>query len=87
MLFAFILGINEDVIKVHYYKNVKLFCQNLVDIVLERGRCVNQSKRHHLVLEIAIASFEGRLLFIAFLNLYLMVGIGQIKLNEMSNPT
>ena len=83
MFFALILDVDEDVIEVHYYKNVKLFCQNLVDITLERGRCVGQSIKYHLVLKMAIAGPKGRLLFVAFSDPHLIVGIGQVKLDEM----
>ncbi len=76
MLFALTLGIDEDVIGVHYHKNVEFFCQDLVDIALECGRCVGQSKRYYLILEMAIAGPESRLPFVSFSNPYLMVGIG-----------
>ncbi len=75
MLFAFSFDIDKDVIKVHYHENVELFFWDLVDIVLKRGRYVDQSKRHDLVLEMAIAGPESCLLFIAFLDPHLMVSI------------
>ncbi len=87
MLFAFVLDVDEDIIKIHYNKNVELLCQDLVDVALECGWCVGQSKKHHLVLEMAIAGLEGRLSFVSFLNPYSMVGIGQIELGETSSPT
>ncbi len=87
ILFAFTLGVDEDVIKVHYHDNVKLFCQDLVDITLKYSWCIGQSKRHHLVLEMAIAGLESRLPFIAFPTPYLIVGIGQIELGETLSPT
>ncbi len=87
MLFTLILGVDEDVIKVHYHEDVELLCQDLVDIALEYGRYAGQSKRHYLVLEMAIAGLESRLPFVSFPNPDLMVGIGQIKLGETSNPT
>ncbi len=87
MLFAFALSVDEDVIKVHYDKNVKLLCQDLVNVALECGRCIGQSKRHHLVFKIAIAGPKGRLLFIAFFDPHLMIGIGQIELGEMLSLT
>ncbi len=87
VLLVFAFGIDEDVIKVHYYKNVELLCQNLVDIALECDRCVDQSERYDLVLEVVIAGPEGRLSFIAFSDPHLMVGIDQIKLGEMLSPT
>ncbi len=87
MLFAFAFGGDEDVIQVCYDKNVKLFCQNLVDLVLKRSRCVGQSKRHNLIFEVTIAGPEGRLPFIAFPDSYSMVGISQIKLGKMLSPT
>ena len=80
MLFAFAFGVNKDVIEVHYHKNVKFFYQNLVDITLEYGQCIGQSKRYHLILKMAIASLQSRFPFITFPNLYSMVGVGQIEL-------
>ncbi len=74
MLFALALSVAEDVIEIHYYKDVKLLGQNLVDITLKRGRCVGQSEKHDLVLEMAIAGPEDRLLFIAFPDPHSMVG-------------
>ncbi len=87
MLFALALSIDEDIIKIHYYKDVELLGQDLVDVTLKRGRCVGQSERHDLVLEMAVAGPEGRLLFIVFPDPHLMVGICQIELGEMSSPT
>ncbi len=84
ILFAFAFGVDEDVIEIYYYKNIKLFCQDLVDIILEDSQCIGQSKRHHLVFEMVIVGSESRFSFIAFLDPYLMVGISQIKLGEMS---
>ncbi len=74
MLFALVFNIDEDVIKVHYHKNVELLCQNLVDITLKRGRRIGQSKRHDLIFEMTIVDPEGRLLFIAFPYPHLMIG-------------
>ena len=83
MLLTFALNVDEDVIKVYYYKNVELLHQDPIDIALERGWCIDQSKRHNLVLKVAIAGLESRLLFISFPNSHLMVGIGQIELGEL----
>ena len=87
MFFVFVFDIDKNVIEVYYHKNIKLFCQDLIDIALERGWYIGQSERYHLVLEKPIAALKGYFLFIAFLDPYLMVGIGQIKLNKTSNPT
>ncbi len=78
-------SVDEDVIKVHYNKNVELLYQDLVDITLKRGRCVGQSKRHDLIFEVTIVGLEGRLPFIVFPDPYLMVDIGQIK-PDLVNP-
>ncbi len=87
MLFALALSVDEDVIEIHYYEDVKLFGQDLVDVTLKRGRCINQSEKHDLVLEMVVAGSEGRLPFITFPDPYSMVGIGQIELGELSSPT
>ncbi len=87
MLFAFTFSIDEDVIEIHYHEKVKLLCQDLIDIALKCDWCVGQSKRHDLVLKVAIAGPEGRLPFVTFPNLYLIVSIGEIELGEVSSPT
>ncbi len=87
LLFTLVLSIDEDVIEVHYYKNVKLFYQDLVDVTLKRSRYVGQSKRHDLIFEMTITGPEGRFLFITFLNPHLIVGISQIELGETSSLT
>ncbi len=86
VLFALVLSVDEDVIKVHYHENIELLCQDLVDITLKRGRSIGQSKRHNLIFEITITGPESRLLFVAFPDPHLMVGIAQIQLGEISSP-
>ncbi len=86
MLIALALIVDENVIEIHYYEDVELLGQDLVDIALKRGRCVGQSERHDLLLEMAVASPEGRLPFVAFPDPHSMVGIGQIELGEPSSP-
>ena len=83
MLFSLVFGIDIDVIKVCYHKNIKFLCQNLVDVTLERGRYVGQFKKYHLVLKMAIAGLKSRFSFVFFSNLYLIIGICQIKLGEI----
>ena len=51
---ALVLGIDKDVIKVNKNKDIKFLGQDLVNIALEAGRCVGQTKKHYLVLEVAI---------------------------------
>ncbi len=85
VLFAFALGIDEDIIEIHYHENVDFVCQDLLDVALKRNRGIGQSKKHDLIFEMAIAGLESRLLFIAFLDPHSMVGIGQIKLGKTSS--
>ncbi len=76
ILFASCFDIDKDVIKVHYHKNVELHYYDLVDIALKCRRCVGQSKRYDLILAVAMTGLESRLLFVAFLDTHLIVGIG-----------
>ncbi len=55
MLFALTLGIDEDVIKVYYHKNVELLRHYFVDITLKDGWRIGQSKRHDLIFKVTIA--------------------------------
>ncbi len=76
MLFSFVFGVDEDVIKVYYHKNVKLLCQDPIDVTLESSWYGGQSKRHYLVLEMSITGLESYLPFIVFSDPYPMVDIG-----------
>ena len=87
MLLTFAFCIDKNVMQMYYYENVKLFCQNFIDIALERGRYIGQSKRHYLVLEIINIGPEGYFLFIAFSNPHFMVGNSHIKLGVMPSLT
>ena len=80
MFLALAFGVDENVIKIHYHKIVKLLYQNLVDITLKRVRYIGQSKKHDRVLEMAIVGLESRFLFVAFFDSHPMVGIDQVKL-------
>ncbi len=86
VLFALALSVDENVIEIHYYEDVELLGQDLVDVTLKRGRYISQSEWHDLVLEMAVADPESRLLFVAFPDPHSMVGIGQIELDEPSSP-
>ncbi len=86
VLLTFAFCVDEDVTKVHYYENIKLLCWDLVDITLEGSWYVGQSKKYHLVLEMAIMGPEDYFLFVAFFNPHQMIGISQSKLGEISNP-
>ena len=87
ILFAFAFNIDEDVIEVHNYKNVKPFCQDLINVALECGWCICQFKRHHLVLKIAIAAFKGCFFFIIFFDPYLIVIVSEINMGETLSLT
>ena len=87
IFFALVFSSDKDIIKVDNYKNVKLFSQDLIDITLNRGWYISQSKRYDLIFKMIIMSFEGRLLFISFPNFHLMVGMSQIKLGKLLNPS
>lgn len=75
MIVFFIFSINKSVIIVHNDKNIEFFCQNLVDIALERDQCIGQSKRHYLIFQVDIAGLESHFLFFTFSDFYPIVGI------------
>ncbi len=87
MYFVFAFSVDENVIELYYHKNVELFYQDLIDVILKYGRCVGQSKRHDLIFKVIIAGLEGRFPFIAFFDSHLIVGISQIELDKTTSPT
>ncbi len=73
---AGVLGIDQNVVQIHDNKDVKLLSEDLVNIPLEASRCVGKTKKHDLILEVAVLSSESSLPFIPFSNPHLLVGIG-----------
>ena len=87
IFFAFIFGVDKNAIKIYNYQSVEFFCQNCVNIALKYGQYIYQSKKYHLVLEIAIAGIKDYFSFIAFPHSHLIIGIDQIDLDKISNLT
>ena len=67
--FAFILGVDENIIQIHNDEDIKLFRKDLIDVGLEYCRSVGQSKRYYLILEVAISGLENSLPLISFTTL------------------
>lgn len=61
-----ILGTNQNVIQMEDHKDVKLFSQNLVNVVLKTRWHVSQAKEQNLVLKVNISSLESCLPLISF---------------------
>ena len=82
MAFALILDVDENIIQIHNDKDIKLFREDLIDIALEYCRSVGQSKRHHLIFEVAISGSESSLLLISFANSHPVIGTGKVELGK-----
>ncbi len=71
--FFFVFIVNEDIININNNKDVMLLYQDLINVSLKHSRCIGQSKRHHLVLEIAVTGHESCILFTTFLDFHLII--------------
>ena len=87
IFFSFVFSVDKNIIKIYYYKNIKVFCQDLVDIILECCRYISHSKRYYLVLKVVIVGPKAHFSFIIFSNSHPIVGINQVKLDKTSSPT
>ena len=71
---VFILGhiiqIDENVVKIDYYADIKEIWENIVHEPLKSYRRISQTERYGHLFERLIVSTEGCLLFIFFCNLY-----------------
>ena len=83
MTIPVIIGVNEDVIQIHNNKDVEFLNNDLVDISLKACWCVHQTKRHHLVLEVAISSLECSVPLVPFVDSHLIVGTDVVELGEL----
>lgn len=75
MFSSLTLNVDENVIKIYYYKNVEFLYQDFINIALKRSLCIGQTKRYYLVLKVAVIYLKSRLPFIAFSYSYSMIGI------------
>ena len=81
--FAWVFDVDEDVIKVNNDKDINFFGQDLVIVALEADRCVGQSKRHYLVLKVAVLSLESRFPFITLFYPYSIVSTCEVELRKL----
>ena len=84
---AWIFSINKNIIWINNDKNIKLFGQDLIDIILKTGRYVGKPKKYYLVLKVAILSLEGRLPFIALFYPQPIVNTCEIKFGKLFGLT
>ena len=82
-----IFGMDKNIIYINNDNNIELLGQDLINVILEVGRCVGELKKYYLVLEIVISSFKARFLFIALFYLYPMVNICEIELGKLFGLT
>ena len=80
---ARVLGVDENVIEINNNEDIKFLSQDLVNIALKAGQCVEQPKKYYLILKVAVLSLESCFLFIAFFYPYLMVSTHEVKLGEL----
>lgn len=67
-----------DIVQIYKDKDVDFFNKDLIDIALKTVWSIGESKKHDLILNIAVSSPKSSFLFINFSNSYLLVGIGQV---------
>ena len=82
VVFFPIFIVNKDIIQIKNNKDIKFFCKDFIDVILEYYWSVNQPKRYYLILEVTVSGPESSLLLISFANSHLMVSIGEIKLGK-----
>ena len=84
---AWVFNIDDNIIYINNNKNIELSSQDFIDITLETSLYVEKPKNNYLVLEVAISSTEGRILFIALFYPYLIVSTREIELGKLFGST
>lgn len=75
---ACIFNINQNTIQIYDGKDIKLFSKYLINITLKTSQSIEKFKMYNLIFKIAIFGSKSGLLFIRFLNFYLVINTGQI---------
>jgi hypothetical protein len=83
VLLVFFAGIREDkdVVNIGCIKYIKERAKDFVNSRLKGGRGIRKAKGHNKCFKKAIASVKCRYLFIAFLDLYIVKGVNNVKLS------
>lgn len=76
LYFCLVFNVNNNVIELHNNRNVKLLCQDFIDVALKYGQSIGQTEKHYLVLGVAVLSFEVCFSFVVFSNSHPIVSIG-----------
>ena len=69
-----IFDIDENIIQINNKKNIELFDQDFINIILKTCQSIKQLKKHHLILKIAILGAKNYCLPVNFVDSHLMVG-------------
>ena len=77
----------QDIVQIHYDKDVKLFSKDFINVALKTGRGNGEFQKHDLILKVAVPNTKNCLSFIAFSNSHLVVGTGQVQLGKLFGPT
>ncbi len=78
-VFRGVIGIDEDVIEVYDYGNIKHVSKNIVHEALERRGSVGEPKRHDTPFEGAVMGPEGCFPFITFSYAYEMISMSKVE--------
>jgi len=83
VLLVFFTGIREDkdVVNIGYAKYVKERAEDFVNLCLKSNKSIKKAKGHNKCFKKAIASVKCRYLFVAFLDLYIVKGVNNVKLS------
>ena len=84
---AGVFALNQNVIEVHNDKNIKFFCKNFIDVALEAAGGVKKTKRHDLVLKMAVPRSDGCFLLVTLPNSYSIICICQVQLSKTLGVT
>ena len=83
MLLVFFTGIREDkdVVNIGYIKYVKEKVKDFVNLCLKGNKGIKKAKGYNKCFKEAIVSVKYRYLFVAFLDLYMVKGVNNVKLS------
>ena len=83
MAFSLVFGVNGDIIQIHNDKDIEFFRKDFIDVALKYYWSIGQSKKHYLILKVAVSGPESSLPLISFANSYPMVGTGEVELDKL----
>jgi len=79
IVFFFRFGKDKNVVEVNHTKVINEASKGMVDVGLEGGRCIGETKRQNKIFKMTVSGLKSSFPFIALMDSDLVIGISEVN--------